>query len=92
MAFTNKSKHIVIWRGDDISDQDIDNSLAVSESTPWYRAMVQLIDNLRQEHIRLAPSWADSNNALAMARENGAAEALSGLLVELEERRSKNAE
>ncbi len=91
MAF-GKSTQLIVRRGDDMDDAKIDQALAVSDTTPWYRAVVQLIDNLRQEHIRLAPSWADSNNALAMARENGAAEALSGLLIELEERRSKNAD
>ncbi len=91
MAF-GKQTQLIVRRGDDLSEAQIDQILSVSESTPWFRAVVQLVDNLRQEHIRLAPSWADSDNALAMARENGAAEALSGLLIELEERRSKNAE
>ncbi len=91
MAF-GKQTQLIVRRGDDLSEAQIDQILSVSESTPWFRAVIQLVDNLRQEHIRLAPSWADSNNALGMARENGAAEALSGLLVELEERRSKNAE
>ncbi len=91
MAF-GKEKQLIVRRGDDLSEAQIDQILSVSESTPWFLAVIQLIDNLRQEHIRLAPSWADSNNPLAMARENGAAEALSGLLVELEDRRSKNAE
>jgi hypothetical protein len=92
MAFGNKSTQLVVRRGDELNDEEIDRAFAVSDSTSWYRAVVQLVDNLRQEHVRLAPTWADSNNALAMARENGAAEALSGLLIELEDRRAKNSD
>ncbi len=92
MAFGNKSAKLVVYSGSELTDDQINDALSVSGSTLWYRAVVQLVDNLRQEHVRLAPTWADSNNALAMARENGAAEALSGLLIELEERRAKNAD
>ncbi len=90
MTFGNKQ--LIVYRGNELSEEDIDAAFAVSGSVTWFRAVVQLVDNLRQEHIRLAPGWADTNNALAMARENGAAEALAGLLVELEERRAKNAD
>ncbi len=92
MAFGNKSAKLVVYSGSELTDDQINDALSVSGSTLWYRAVVQLVDNLRQEHVRLAPTWADSNNALAMARENGAAEALSGLLIELEDRRAKNAD
>jgi hypothetical protein len=91
MAF-GKSTQLIVRRGDELSEQVLDQAFAVSDSTLWYRAVVQLIDNLRQEHLRLAPGWADTNNTLAMARECGAAEALSGLLIELEERRARNAD
>ncbi len=91
MAF-GKQTQLIVRRGDDLSEAQIDQILSVSETTPWFRAVIQLVDNMRQEQIRLIASWADTNNALAMAREAGAAEALSGLLVELEDRRSKNAE
>jgi hypothetical protein len=90
MAFGNKQ--LVVRRGDELTEAQIDEAFSVAESTPWFKAVAQLIDNLRQEHVRLAPGWADSNNALGMARENGAAEALAGLLIELEERRSRNAD
>ncbi len=91
MAF-GKSTQLTVRRGGELTEAEMNQAFAVSEGALWYRALIQLVDDLRQEHIRLAPTWADSNNALAMARENGAAEALSGLLIELEERRSKNAD
>ncbi len=92
MAFGNKSAKIVVYSGSELTDDQINDALSVSGSTLWYRAVVQLVDQFRQEHADAAPTWADSNNALAMARECGAAQALTGLLSELEERRAKNAD
>ncbi len=91
MAF-GKQTQLIVRRGDDLSEAQIDQILSVSETTPWFRAIIQLIDNSRQEFIQLSPSRAIDNNALAMACDNGAFQALSGLLIDLEERRAKNAE
>ncbi len=91
MAF-GKSTQLIVRRGEELTEAQIDEALAVSESTPWFRALVQLIDYHQQTFVQTAPTWADTNNALGMARDNGAAQALSGLLIELEERRSKNAD
>ncbi len=91
MAF-GKSTQLIVRRGEELTEAQMNQAFAISESTPWYRALLQLIDESRQEFGRTAATRTDDNNALAMARDMGAYEALSGLLVDLEERRSKNAD
>lgn len=91
MAFGNKQpQQLIIQLGAPMTEAQMNEAFAVSDSTPWFRALVQLVDTHRQQFSETAPGWANTNNALGMARDNGAMEALSGLLIELENRRATN--
>lgn len=79
---------VIVLRADPLTEDQITRALQVSEQTEWWRALVQLIDQTRAEFAGSAPTCAGNNNALAMARDVGAHEALTGLLLELEKRRS----
>jgi len=81
---------LVIQKGDVLSDAQITSALRVGEQTMWWRALTQLIIQYRSEYAGAAPQNAAQNNSLGMARDVGAHEALSGLLIDLEERRSSS--
>jgi hypothetical protein len=87
LATDNPRKIIVLSQGL-LSEEQMSSALRVSEQTMWWRALVQLIETSRNEFAASAPQQAGANNALALARDAGAYEALSGLLIDLEERRS----
>lgn len=75
-------------RNDPMDDKAITYALQHIEATDGYRALIQLIDVLRTEYPVSAALCAGGNNALGMARDLGAHEALSQLLLELEKRRT----
>jgi len=79
---------IIVTRTEPMSDDQITRALQVSEQTEWWRALVQLLDQFRTEYPASAATCAGANNPLAMALDVGAHEALTGLLIELEKRRS----
>ena len=79
---------IIVTRTEPMSDDQITRALQVSEQTEWWRALVQLIDQFRAEYPESAAACAGSNNPLAMARDVGAHEALTQLLLQIEKRRA----
>jgi hypothetical protein len=79
---------IIVQRGEPMTDAEITKALRVSDQTEWYRALIQLIDQCRGEYPLAAATRAGENNALGMAREMGAYEALTQLLMQIEHRRA----
>jgi hypothetical protein len=79
---------VIIQPYEPMSDDAISLALKVSAQTPWYRGLVQMIEGFRNEFAASSAQRAGDNNALAMARDIGAYEALTGLLLKLEERRA----
>jgi hypothetical protein len=79
---------VIIQKNEPLTDDQITQALKVSDQTSWWLALVQLIDGLRLEYPVSAAQSAGANNALGMARDLGAHEALSQLLLELEKRRT----
>jgi hypothetical protein len=79
---------IIVQRGEPMTDAEITQALRVSDQTEWYRALIQLIDQCRGEYQRAAYSGATINNPLSQASDIGAHEALTGLMLELENRRA----
>ena len=78
---------VIVARWDPLSEDQITRALSVSEQTEWWRALVQLIEQYRNEYPSSADACAGINNALGMARDVGAHQALTGLLIELDRRR-----
>jgi 3-deoxy-D-arabino-heptulosonate 7-phosphate (DAHP) synthase class II len=80
---------IIVMSSDPMGDNEITHALQHIDATDGYRALIQLIDVLRTEYPVSAALCAGSNNALGMARDVGAHEALTQLLLELEKRRTR---
>jgi hypothetical protein len=81
---------VIVQRSEPLKDDDITKAFAgVSDTVPWWVALVQLIEATRRNYIGRASSGVDRGNALSVARDIGAHEALSELLDNLETRRTK---
>jgi hypothetical protein len=78
----------IIILKDELSDAQITSALRVGEQTMWWRALIQLIDTERQKCALNAAAKADLNNPLGMAGDAASYATLSGLLIDLENRRS----
>lgn len=83
--FNKKAVTKVIRSGQDLSQAELDAELA-SMSQRTKSALIQLITTLRDEYPLSAAQQAQANNPLAMASDNGAYEALTGLIAEIDER------
>lgn len=84
----NDSIRVIVQRGERMTENEVNQALRVSEQIQWWRALLQLIDDLRTEYYAASYQRPEVNNALGMAKDIGAHEALSGLMIELEKRRS----
>ena len=71
-----------------MTEKEMADALRGSEQAPIWRALIQLIEQLRSDFPVSAANCAGVNNALGMARDLGAHEALSQLLSVLGERRN----
>jgi hypothetical protein len=79
---------IIVYTSTPLDDAQVSQAFKVSDQTQWWRALVQLIESYRSEFAAAAPQRAGENNALGLARDMGAYEALTSLLLELERRRT----
>lgn len=77
---------VIVMKGEPLTDAQITQAFQVSEQTLWWRALMQLLEKYRHEHAASAADFVGKNNALAAARDCGAYEILSGLMVDLQER------
>lgn len=81
-----RALRVIVQRGEPLNDKEIDEALGVPEATQWRRALIQLIEQLKTEHIDSAYQWSAYNNPLGQARDIGAMEACDELLTKLETR------
>jgi hypothetical protein len=86
----DKYTRLIVLDQGALSDAQITGALRVSDQTMWWRGLVQLIEESRNELAAAAAEWANEGNSLAMARANGGHQALSLLLLDLEKRRSSS--
>ena len=77
---------VIVMRGQPMSDDEITRALKGNETAPWCKALLQLYDETRADYALGAANAAARNNALDMARLNGAAQAMVELLADLEKR------
>ena len=76
---------IIVRRNEPLSDDAITSILRGTHNAPWNLALTQIIDASRQEYIERSSAGADRNNSHSMARDLGAHEALTALLIKLAE-------
>jgi hypothetical protein len=88
----SKPQIIVVPVGNDMSDTEVLQAFAVGPETPWFRAVVQEIENLRVDAIAAASAHGAKNNPLAMAGAVGAHETLTTLINNLNALRSEGSE
>jgi hypothetical protein len=69
-----------------LTEQEIEEAFKGNETTQWWRALVQILDESMNDYVSAAAQQAGLHNELAMAREIGAHEALSNLLTVLEKK------
>ena len=67
-----------------LTENEIDLAFQGSENSRWWKALVQQIEDYKSEYVEAAAQKAGLNNALGMAREIGAHEALNNLLTVLQ--------
>jgi hypothetical protein len=77
---------VMIRASEPLDDVAITRAFHGNEGTQWWKALVQLIDDTRADYALGAANRAADNNALDMARLNGAAQAMVELLADLEKR------
>ncbi len=87
--FNPPSPKVIVQTWEPLSDLEIDQAFKGCENTQWWRGLLQLIAQLQREHSDAAKGWIAANNALGVARDNGAVESLDELLSDLERRRVK---
>lgn len=77
---------VIVQRGEPLNDKEVDEALNVPEATQWRRALIQLIVQLKTDHMDSVKQWSAYNNPLGQARDIGAMEACDELLVALDDR------
>lgn len=80
---------VVINIGKDMTEAELLSAFAVGPETPWFRAVIQQIEDVRVDALRAAASHGATNNPLAMAGAVGAYESLTNLLSNLNELREE---
>lgn len=83
----SKSNSVVVHFDETLDEKEIDAELKAL-SLRQFRALIQLLEESRAEFATHAATAAELNNPLLMAKDNGAHEALSGLIIELNTRHS----
>jgi hypothetical protein len=90
MKFGKTESKLIIVRGEPLTEQQLASALRVSEETMWWRAVIQIIEEVQSDSFPNAAGAAGSNNPLSMAANVGAYVALDQLLCNLEERRASS--
>jgi hypothetical protein len=90
MRFLNREEEsgypaVIVQNHPPLSEKEIELAFKGSETTQWYRALMQVMETTRQDYIERASGGADRNNPLGMARDLGAGESLSALMLKLSE-------
>ena len=77
---------VIVRQTEPLDDAAITRAFKGNQGAQWWKALVQLIDDTHAEYALGAANRAAGNNALDMARLNGAAQAMVELLADLEKR------
>jgi hypothetical protein len=77
---------VIIRKTEPLDDAAITRAFKGNNGTQWWIALTQLIDDTRADYALGAANAAARNNALDMARLNGAQQAMVELLDDLEDR------
>lgn len=77
---------VIVQKWEPLTDNEINSAFKGNETTQWWRSIVQLVEARRSELQESAAAFASQNNALGMAHDVGAHEALAALLIDLEQR------
>lgn len=75
---------VIVLESGRLNEADIQKALSGNGGAQWYKAIVSLIESLREEQLLEASRSASAGNELAMAGGLNAYEALSGLLFTLD--------
>lgn len=78
----------VIVQQKTMNDEELRVAFCVGQETPWFKAVLQRIEFMRQESADNAAKHVSRNNALAAAGASGAYEILTSLMLDLEQKRS----
>jgi hypothetical protein len=77
---------VIVRQTEPLTDDEITQAFHGNEGAQWWKALVQVLDDTRADYALGAANAAARNNALDMARLNGAAQAMVELLADLEKR------
>ena len=77
---------VIVRSWEPLTENEIEAAFRGNETTQWWRALIQILQDSRDEYVAAASQQAAYNNPLGMAREIGAHEALSNLLTVLEKK------
>jgi hypothetical protein len=78
---------VIITPVEPMTEAEVNLAFKGSERAPWYVALIQIIERTRMDYIERASEGVDRGNAMAVARDTGAHEALNQLVVTLEKLR-----
>lgn len=82
-------KRIELVRTPSMSEAEINTALRVADNNPLWCAIVQMLDEWKEEAVSNASAESIENNALAMSGYLGGAEHLQSFKLELIRRRSQ---
>jgi len=82
-------KRIELVRTPAMSEAEINTALRVADTNPLWCALIQLLDEWKEEAVSNAAAESNENNALAMSGYLGGAEYLQSFKLELIRRRSQ---
>lgn len=85
-----KEKHspVIVAFERRLSDKEVDDGIH-DMSHVCYHALIQILEDWRVDHATNARAHAVSNNALEMAAQTGSYDVLTGLIEDLNSRRTK---
>lgn len=83
----NSDPVVILSLGDLLDKQQVQSALAVPETLPIWKAVMQILWEYREEAAQQASGYARDNNALAMSAAHGGHEILTTILQELEKKR-----
>lgn len=91
MTFLKLEKPVIVLNhGMRLSDDQIKEAFAGQSKTFWYRALVQELNDLREQNALNASQAASTGNTLAMAGGLNVYEAFTALIAELAKKTGDN--
>ena len=81
-----KLKTIIVQKWEPLTENEIDAAFSGCETTQWWRALVQILEDSRTEYVSAATECSVANNQMLMSRWLGAHEACGDLLIVLKKK------